>query len=492
MSKPKEQILDLGHEVVRILMAVHSAMNLAKPINHLPPEILAKVFEFRKSDKDLISATHVCARWRAILLSTPFLWTKIDFEDIVRASAFIERSKSSLIDVSVAKTRSFLGPEGVFLGAIPWVARMRTLHIHAEEEQIKTIAKRLCHQTPNLQTLSLKGRPGRFSSTGGSGGGAIYIPHEFLGRHAPSLRSLTFSSVSPSVVFNFPLPALTNIDWVAESAHVAVEELLDLLASAPLLEVVKIHVRVRRTRAYEPLREVILSRLQKLDWGDHEGSTSLVTCLIAPELNDLTLRVTRNPQNPPITLSTILPHLGSSLPLLVEPKSLEYAYRNGTRSCHFTYETGNMLIREVPTARTTNPTIERWLSPEDIPISFGRITELNIEASDGCLPIDDVPIERFENLRTLGLVGETDSLAPMIRPNLGISGGVLSVPCPALSEVWITPKHTNFPLGELVDVLRERKEAGHGVKTVRIWGKFQCLEGEMKELRKFADELVAK
>jgi len=492
ISKFKEQVCELGQEVIRILRAVYSAMNLARPVNRLPPEILAKVFEFRKSDKDLISATHVCVRWRATLLSTAYLWTKIDFENVVRASVFLERSKSSLIDVSLLKTRSSIGPEGVFLGAIPWVTRMKTLDVYAEEEQIKTIAKRLCRGTPNLQSLSLKRRPGRFSSAPGPGGGAIYIPHDFLGRHAPSLRSLTFSSVSPSVVFNFPLPALTNIDWVAESAHVAVEELLDLLASAPLLEVIKIHVRVRRTRGYEPLREVTLSKLRKLDWCDNEGSISLITSLIAPKLDDLTLKVTRNPRNPPITLATVLPPHGRNFPLLVEPKSLEYTYENGTRSCHFTYEKGSLLIREAPTGRAANPTVGRWLSAEGIPISFGRTTELIIEASDGCLPIDDVPIERFENLRTLALVGETDSLAPMIRPNLGISGGVLSVPCPALSEVWITPRDTHFPLGELVEVLKERKAAGHGVKTVRIWGKFQCLEGEMKELRKFAGELVAK
>ena len=491
-SNTREQILDLGQEVVRILMAIHSAMNMAKPINRLPTELLTKVFEFRKSDRDLISATHVCARWRDTLLSTPYLWTKIDFEDIVRASAFLERSKSSLIDVSVAKTRSFLGPEGVFLGAIPWVARMKSLFIHAEEEQIKTIAKRLCHQTPNLQSLSLKGRPGRFSSTGGSSGGAIYIPHEFLGRHAPLLQSLTFSSVSPSVVFNFPLPKLTHIDWVAETAFVAIEELLDLLATAPLLEVIKIHVRIRRTRAYEPLREVTLNKLRKLDWGDHEGSISLITCLIAPKLDDVTLRVTRIAQDPQITLSAILPPQGNNLPRLVEPKALEYAYRNGTRTCHFTYDKGNFLIREVPASRMASPTADLWLSPADIPLSFGRTKELTIEVSDGCILIDDIPIDRFENLRTLGLVGETDTLAPMIRPNRGISGGVLSVPCPDLSEVSITPKHTNFPLGELVDALRERKEAGNGLKTVRIWGKFQCLEGEIKELRKFVGELTTK
>lgn len=490
-SELKEQILDLGQEIVQILATIRSAMNHVKPVNRLPPEILTKVFEFRKSEGDLIAATHVCARWRATLLSTPFLWTKINFEDIVRATAYIERSRTAPIDVTVSKSRSFLGPEGAFLGALHWVARMKSLHIDAEEEQIKAIAKRLCLKTPNLQSLSLKARTGRFSSTGNTSGGAIYIPHEFLGRHAPSLRSLAFSSVSPSVVFNFPLPELTTIDWVAETAYVGIEELLDLLASTPLLEVVKIHVRLRKTRADTPLREVTLNRLRKLDWGDYEGSISLMTCLTAPELNNLAIRVTGDPQLPQVTFSAVLPPQGDRFPLLVEPKTLLYDYRNGARWCHFGYDKKVLFsVREVLKTRILNPTTTRWLSPSG-PISFEQTLELNVDASEGCPSLDDIPIEQFGNLRTLGLLGEADTLVPMIRPNRGISSSLVSVPCPALSEVDITPKHINFPLGELTQVLKERKEAGCGVKTVRISGKFHCLEGEIKELGKFVGEVIA-
>ena len=481
------QILDLQQELIRISATIRSAMNQARPINRLPPEMLAKVFEFRSTGRDLIAATHVCARWRAILISTPYLWSKIDFEDISRASTFLGRSRAALIDVSVAKTRSFLGPEGAFLGAIPWVTRMKSLSIHAEEEQIKTIARRLCHQTPNLQSLSLKARAGSFQS-GSTSGGAIYIPHEFLGRHAPSLRNLTFESVSPSVVFNFPLPSLTNINWVAGAAFVAIEELLELLASAPLLEVVKIHVRIRRTRTYEPLREVTLNHLRKLDWADNEGSISLITCLTTPELSDLALKVTTNPQTH-TTLSTILPPHGGHIPLLVEPKTLEYVYRNAARTCHFTYEAASLLVREVPKTRVANPTINRWLSPS-APISFERTLELTIEASGGCPPVADIPISQFENLQKLKLAGETDTLAPLIRPNRGISGALLSVPCPSLLEISISPKKVMFPLGTLAEVLKERREAGYGVRTVRILGRYQCSDGEMRELRKLVDELV--
>ena len=495
ISQSREQIFDLGQEVVRILSTIRSAMNESKPINRLPPEIFAKVLEFRKSERELITATHICARWRTILTSTPSLWTKIDFEDSIRASAYLERSKAALIEVNVGRTRSCLvGPEGAFLGAIPWVARMKTLNIRAEEAQIKAIAARLCHETPNLQHLALRKLPRSYHSSmsmgSESGGGAIYVPPKFLGRHAPELRSIKFLAISPSVVFTFPLPKLTHIEWIAESAYVVIEELLDLFVSSPLLEVVKMSVKVRRTRSYEPLREVTLANLRTLDWTDHEGLISLIPCLTAPQLHDLAVRVTRSPQPQTVTLSSILPPHGGHFPLLLEPNGLEYTYQSGARSCRFRYDKpAALFVREISHTRITDNPVGRWLSPS-AGISFAPMKTLTVEASGGCPPLEDIPIRQFESLRTLVLVGETDSLVLMIRPNRGTSGGFSSVPCPALSEVQISPKGSYFHLDQLAQVLGERKEAGYGMKTVRIFGENRCFPSQLKELRKFVDELI--
>lgn len=498
MSESREQIFDLGQEVMRIFTTVRSAMNESRPVNRLPPEMFAKVLEFRVHEKDLITATHVCARWRTILTSTPSLWTRIDFEDTSRASLYLQRSKAALIDVNVGRTRSYVvGPEGAFLGSIPWVARMKSLHIQAEEEQIKTIATRLCRKTPNLQHLTLCGQPRSYQSAmsmrgNNSGGGAIYVPPDFLGRHAPELRSITFTSISPSVVFSFPLPKLTHIDWVAETAYVVIEELLDLFVSSPLLEVIKMYVKVRRTRSYEPLRQVTLTKLRKLDWADHEGLISLIPCLTAPQLNDLAVRVTRSPQPQTITLSTILPPHGDYFPLLTDPIGLEYVYQYGIRLCRFRYDKpAFFLVRELSKSRTIDHVVGRWLS-SSTPISFTQMETLTVEASGGCPPLEDIPIRQFESLRTLTLVGETESLVLMIQPNRGISGDFLSVPCPALSEIQITPKDNYFHLDQLTQVLKDRREAGYGVKTVNVFGESRCFPSQIKELRKFVDELIVR
>ena len=458
--------------------------------------MFSKILEFRASERDLIAATHVCVRWRTILTSTQSLWTKVDFEDTFRASLYLERSKAALIDVMVGKTRScVIGPEGAFLGAIPWVARMKSLYIQAEEDQIKTIATRLCHKTPKLQHLTLKGQVRQYVSAmtmntfGNTGGGAIYVPPDFLGRYAPELLSLTFSAISPSVVFSFPLPKLTHIDWVAESAYVVIEELLDLFVSSPLIEVIKMNVKVRRTRAYESLRQVTLRRLRRLDWTDTDGLISLIPCLTAPELSDLAVRVTRSSQPQMVNLSTILPPHSGHFPLLIEPNGLEYVYQYGTHQCRFRYDRpAFFLVRELSKTRTIDNVVGRWLTTT-VPISFSQMEMLTIEASGGCPPIDDIPIRNFERLQTLSLVGETESLVPMIRPVRGVSGGYAWVPCPELTEITISPKDHSFRLAQLAEVLAERKEAGRGVKKIRIYGESRCLPNQINELRKYVDEL---
>jgi hypothetical protein len=487
---------DLEKQTVRILATIRSAMNELRPVNRLPPEIFVKVFEVREKEKDLDVATHVCARWRAILTSTPYLWTKIDFEHPTRASLYLERSRSALIDVTVGKTRdTIIGPVGTFIGATPWVVRMKSLSLQTDMEQIKKIAERLCHKTPNLKSLTFEGKARRYSysSLGGTGnGGAIYVPREFLGRHAPLLESLTFHLVSPSVVFTFPLPKLTRIDWVAEAAHVVIEELLDLFVSSPMLEDIRMHVLIRRTQMHRPLKQVSLNQLRKLDWADCDGSISLIPCLVAPKLSQLALKVTHNPQHQRPTLSTILSPYRDHIPLLLEPTAVEYIYKNGNRSCRFSYHGSAFLsIREVTKGRSADTTASRWFSP-DLPVSFSGTQELTVEAAGGCPPLDDVPIEQFGSLQRLQFTGETDSLVPMIKLNRSISGSVLSAPCPELSEIWITPRDHYFALSGLMEVLGQRREADYGVKTIRILGRYKFTQTQILELRKSVDQVIAK
>ena len=456
---------------------VRSAVNSTVMVNRLPPEVLAKVLSFRRDDRDLISATHVCERWRSTLISTPLLWTEVVFGDPDRAFTYLERSKGAPLHVSIRE--STFGPSA---GDMSWIGRMNTLCIHGDQGQIESIAGQLCLPAPFLRSLTFNAPPD--PTIWRVVGHLIHIPRGFLGQQ-PSIRNLTFISASPSPITRIPpLQHLTNLHWT--DSCVAIGELLVLLASAPLLEAVTLEFGNSPVPpGAEPSKVVTLSRLRKLVW-DTKGRFSLMRSLITPKLDDLTIRLSYDPtRSDP---SVILPIHRGRLPLLVEPTALRYVCHGSTRTWYFTYTSGQLTISESQDLCTPRPPADRWLSPT-APISFGSVRELVVEGIDGYpLPVN-IPIEQFESLETLQLVGEVNRLLGILQPKYNATSGVLLVPFLSRLELHPALHERNLPSETLVKIMRKRKEAGHGVKTVRIVGGGRS--GKMASaLTKFVDALM--
>lgn len=444
-----------------------------------------KVLEARERDRDLVIATHVCARWREILTSASCLWSKIDFGYPGRlACCFLKRSRETLIDVRLGEFSRTLCPAKIFTGPTPWIARIKILYIEREMEQMAETAEWLCQETPNLQSLTIKKKPSLRSRFGGAGTGRnVHFPDNFLGRHAPLLQSLTFHSVSPVKVFTFPLPKLTHLCWTSKASNIVIEELLGLFESSPLLETIRIRGRIQ-THTKDPLKKVTLSELHRLEWEDTSGgSTSLIPCLVAPKLNKLEIEVAHIPQSQRTAPPPIIPPDGNHIPLLLEPVSMTYVHNHGKRAYYFIYpETTYFMFTQLDKGHRTSPATNLLLSP-DFPISFSRTQELIIQAVGGALPLDAIPIGKLESLRELDLVGQVDSLVRIIGVNRG-----KPVPCPALWKICISPNDLRSALRELRKVLEERREAGHAVNTVEILEGYECTEVE--ELRTVVDEVI--
>jgi len=75
-------------------------------IHCLPPEILDAMASHLEDDKSLVAATHVCHLWRTALLSSPRLWSYLDFDYEKRAMVFLERSKSSPVTVDFTESKN--------------------------------------------------------------------------------------------------------------------------------------------------------------------------------------------------------------------------------------------------------------------------------------------------------------------------------------------------------------------------------------------------
>lgn len=70
--------MELEGTVLKLLQHIRALRNHARPIGRLPPELLSMIFELVAAPpaddsvptlKDIISLTHVCRYWRAILLN---------------------------------------------------------------------------------------------------------------------------------------------------------------------------------------------------------------------------------------------------------------------------------------------------------------------------------------------------------------------------------------------------------------------------------------
>ena len=461
---PLTKVAALEQDVLRILVAIRSAMNQIIPINRLPPEILAKAFEFREGDKDLICATHVCQRWRYALISNPSLWTDVVFRSSNRrVLTYLPRSGALPINVSFMPTHASTWKshlEDILTSPIPWVNRVKLLNVEGDEEQIETVIQRLCLPAPLLQSLKLD--RGQDPTLIGRLTGPVHFPNDFLGGHAISLRTLSFNSISPRTPITIlPLPSLTSFIWLDENSKVAAEDLLELLVSAPLLEYLAIRLRVRSPSVAEQRTVVTLNRLQRLTWSNIEGIFTLTSCLIAPELRCLGVRLISAPESLQCGLASILPPNEGHLPLLIEPTEMNYTAREGSRLCYFHSATGTVSIAVIaPFGYRDNRTLPWPL--RNTPISFRQVKEMTLEV--GYHSFEGIPIEQFENLETLELVGD----GTILQPYYDRFSGARVIPFPALLRLLVTLDHPSFDI--LASALVAREQAGHRVGTLRVRG----------------------
>jgi hypothetical protein len=72
------------------------------------------------ADRDLISMTQVCRRWREILtLQCSSLWTNLDFDHLDKTRVYIERSRSLPLEITLTETGGFTHCEDPLLEMVP-------------------------------------------------------------------------------------------------------------------------------------------------------------------------------------------------------------------------------------------------------------------------------------------------------------------------------------------------------------------------------------
>ena len=304
--------------------------------------------------------------------------------------------------------------------------------------------------------------------------GLVHLPDDFLGRHAPSLRSITFDGVHSTLESLSPLPNLTQLKLLGTSPF-RVDALFRFLSGCPLLR--NVSIKSTETSQDATLDQIIsLELLEELDY-TCSPIDQILPCLRLPRLERL--RVS-SPLGQAQKVVDFLPHGGHVL--LAGTTELFYYSYELSQEIKFYGKSTDVSFTVLRT--TLDDTPIDWF-PDDTCIPFGQIEVLTVVVTATV----DVPIHvsSFENLRVLRIIprnmrfieGFLGSLHPY--PEVG-------VPCRFLQEIrypyWGPP-------GLLVNLVRERKRAGYQLELVYllvdIW--YNPNQGLVEELEEHVGEV---
>lgn len=223
------QVSSLEQDALTVLRLVRSIKNSFAPVNRVPPEVLSLITDYYRkdgiADRNLLALTQVCRRWRDIHISRSLLWTRLDFKNIDKTLAYIQRSRSSALNLYLVEGEA---TDDAFALVIPHIRRLKSLTIKGT--RLPSVLRHFSCHAPLLKKLDIKIRPGF---------GAVLVPTLFYG-DLPSLHTLRIGGA----ITHFPWKNLANLQVVELARHspnaYRITQLLDFFESAPLLHTVEL------------------------------------------------------------------------------------------------------------------------------------------------------------------------------------------------------------------------------------------------------------
>ena len=480
------QVDALERVALEVLSSVRSMKNNFAPVNRIPGAILSLIPKYLRcdcsnADNHLIKLTHVCRGWRALFISRPSLWTRLDFTDVKKTRVYLERSQHLPLEVVINKSDDEPFIEDALVLAVPHVNRFKSLAIGGTSDFLPSLANRLNSPAPFLKELTVD-----FHCVP-----APILNATLFGGDLSSLRALSLGGV----VTNLPWKNLGNLTsfmlCCPSNGKVSVAKLLNFFECAPRLEGVTIHSIPRSSNASSTL-VVCLPNLKTLNVVTDRPHSVLLNHLSIPEKASLTLEFNFQGNESPLPL--FLPK---------RSKNLKNTFRITTVNLLFT-ETEKLVQLGGPSgklrttghrkrAAETDPTdIDSRIFQSLNYFSLHMTRTLTITKYKApSPPLDEIeefpPYEillRMKDLRTLVLTKCNNlSFILSLNPNLGSSKGPLL--CPNLEKlVLYIKKRDDFHISGLVNMAKKRASRGAKLRSVIVVGLDELVSGrEVLKLR---------
>jgi len=292
--------------------------NSLRPVNRLPPEILASCATF-VSDNDprpIVPLTHVCQYWQRSICSDPRSWASISTAWKRLAPLSLERAGAVLLTVDITVS-DIKGSEGFLESFLPHISKISSLRV-AGCLMIEVVANDLPgffdSPMPNLTSLELQ-QAAEPSETFPSGGTPPLLALENVLK-VRSLR-LTRTPIYPTL---FRIASLRELQLVGYANPFDFSTFIGLLRSNLNLESIVLDIGfVADPAEMGTTRKVPLSRLQRLSIACAKAidSKGLLSCISFPR--GVQIEVESTEWNLSASLGSFLPSPPTSIHDLVTP-----------------------------------------------------------------------------------------------------------------------------------------------------------------------------
>ena len=461
------QVDILERDALQVLSLIRSVKNTFTLVNRTPPEILSSIPDYWEGggrDEGLIGLTHVCRLWRELFVSRSSLWARLDCRSIEKTRVYIERSKTSPLEIVL----NGLGPQGyheeAFLLTVAHVGRVKTLSVLDSEALLQVLAKHFSSPAPFLEKLEVKLLCDP----------TLTLPGTLFNGDPSSLRELSLAGLLMPTSWR-GLGNLTTFSLSGIPSHgIILAHLLDFFESAPRLRNIRLQHSIPEFSDVPPERIVSLPSLKELRIIARLPHSILLDRLSIPSGASVVLEFTFSGAHSPIP--TYLPTALDNLHNLSHITTVNLCFGSEQRAMQLNGPSGELhvlgkWIREDAGSTTGTARLLRFSNRFDT----SRCRWLGI-THYSCNPDISTPnttwatyqlLLPMDDLHTLTLI-ESNNLSFILALNPDENPNNIIL-CPRLEEITLyINRPDGFYVDELLSMVEERALMDAGLSAITI------------------------
>ena len=436
--------------------------NTFSPINQIPGGVLSLIPNYRDTDKELIVLTHVCRGWRERFISCCSLWTSLDCTNVERTHIYLDRAKTSPLEISLGEGDCAPFLNDAFLLTVPHLGRLNSLALSGSSDNLLQLVKYFGTPAPLLKKLNLT-----FTCTTTS-----VLQGKIFDGSLSSLRELRLSGVIADLAWGNMSSLKTFVLCQIQGDKVSVTQLLNFFERAPLLRKIRLEHAFPNSSDAPRGRVVSLPHLEFLTIVAQPAHTILLNHLSIPAGAGLSQGFNFNDDKSPIPI--YLPKTPNNLKSVSRITSINLSFNSGMSLRLNGPPSGTHYVQGGWVGESPSlPILDRRVLQS---LSLFGISAVERLAIAECKASSSTKTEKspvyltllsMNNLRTLTLTHCVNfpfilALNPGRNPSR-------TVVCPGLEElVLYTVSKASFCMKELLEMVKERASSGAKLSAVTI------------------------